>query len=87
MLYTIFRVSSRLEHLGFVLIAGIDVFHLHPYLYGVSVMLLCSGGLALWRDCRDWHEDGPPPPPIKIPLPKVPLPRLRGKGSNEEGEQ
>lgn len=83
MLYTIFRVSSRLEHLGFVLVAAIDVFDLHPYLYAVSVLLLVAGGLALWRDCRDWHDDAPPPPPLKVPLPKVPLPKLR-KGRSDD---
>lgn len=41
-----YRISHRLEHLGFVAVAAVDAFHLHTYLFVVSLWLLATGIFA-----------------------------------------
>lgn len=51
------RASARTEHFGFVSLAAVDVFHLEQITWLLSVLLLISGSLALYRDCRLWYRD------------------------------
>jgi hypothetical protein len=37
------KLSYRAEHWGFVMIAAVDAFHLHSFLFVVSLWLLITG--------------------------------------------
>lgn len=48
----VYEKSPGIEHLGFFLLAGCEVFHLHEGLMVVNVLLFVSGGLAIHYDHR-----------------------------------
>lgn len=48
--------AGHAEHLGFVAVAFVDVFHLHQLLGAISCWLLVTGGAALYRDLKPPKE-------------------------------
>lgn len=55
-IHSVYKNSPHIEHIGFVALAGTEVFHLGQLIFFVNVALLSFGALAVLLETFHFYE-------------------------------